>query len=236
MTPDPRRGLRAATAISASGLCLCVLLGVWRPPPEHLAGLLLLPAWGLALGCFGRFAQPGWRARALGVGCLVAAGIALGGLWLPGMQAQARDAPLGLRARSDLLSRTLASWHPLIVTRSRYLALGRLVAGREVRWVPSPGLSPRRLLSLSGAARLVEMEEPGPWVPTADEWSERYETLFLQFDERQPGGVVHHRFVGVRDAAERADWFVVLERDGATLAIPGSVWEAERTRAGRAGR
>lgn len=236
MTSDARRGVRAAAAITASGVLACVALRAWLPPPEQLAGLFLLPAWGLVLGLFGWRTRPGWQGRALGLGGLVAAAIALNGFWLSGMQAAARDAPLGLRPRSDLLSRTLTSWHPLISTRSLELGLGRLLAGREVRWVPSAGISPRRLLVLSGAARLVEIDDPGTWVPGPDEWSERYETIFLELDTREPGGIVHHRFVGITEEAEKAEWFVVIERDDATLAIPDRVWEAERLRAGAAER
>lgn len=235
MHPDPRRGLGAVATITACAALLLVLLRGWLPPPDHRAGLLLLPSWGLALGLLGRRGRPGWQARAVGIGGLVAAGLLLNGLWLPGTHAAARDAPLGLRKRSDLLSRTLASWHPLIATRSLHLALGRLVAGREVRWVPSPVISPRELLVMAGAARVVEMPDPGPWVPGPDAWSERYDTLYLSFDERRSDGVVHHRVVGVRDGAESAAWFVVLEREGAILAIPDSVWEAERRRAAATG-
>jgi len=102
-----------------------------------------------------------------------------------------------------------------------------------VRWVRSERISPRRLVTLAGAARLVEIEDPGAWVPGPDEWSERYETLFLELDTRQPGGIVHDRVVGVTEGADAAAWFVVLEREGATLAIPEAAWEAERRRAER---
>jgi hypothetical protein len=233
MSSDARRGLRVAVAITAAGALLIAALRAWLPPPEHLAGLVLLPIWGLALGVFAWRTRPGWQARAVGLGGLVLAGIAINAFWLPGMQAAARDAPLGLRAHSDLLSRTLTSWHPLISTRSLHLALRRLVEGREVRWVRSEKISPRRLLVLARADRLVEIDEPGSWVPGPDEWSERYETIFLELRTRQPGGLVHDRVVGVTDGAEQAEWFVVLEREGTTLAIPDRVWESERRRARR---
>lgn len=236
METAARRGLGTAAAITLAGALLFVLLRAWRAPPEHVAGLALLPAWGLALGLHARLRRPGWQARALGLAGLVAAGLALNALWLPGMRAASRDAPLGLRTHSDLLSRTLSSWHPLISTRSLHLALGRLVAGREVRWVRSERVSPRRLLSLAGAARLVEIADPGDWVPGPDAWSARYPTVFLELDTRQPGGVIHDRVVGVTEGAEDAEWVVVLERDGALLAIPDAVFEAERRRAAGADR
>lgn len=102
-----------------------------------------------------------------------------------------------------------------------------------MRWVRSEKISPRRLLVLARADRLVEIDEPGSWVPGPDEWSERYETIFLELRTRQPGGLVHDRVVGVTDGAEQAEWFVVLEREGTTLAIPDRVWESERRRARR---
>jgi hypothetical protein len=229
--PPGERGLAAVAGVTAAGAALGVLGRAWLAPPDHLLGLALLPIWGLALGVLARWLHPGWKARALGIAGLAAAGLSLNLAWLSGPHAVAADAPLALRARSDLLTRSLESWHPLIATRSLPLALRRLVDGREVRWVPTPLLTPRRLLVLAEAARLVEMEPPGPWLPGPDAWSARYETLYLSFDERRAGGVVRHRMVGVTEGAEDAAWIAVLEHEGAILAIPDAVWESERRRA-----
>lgn len=228
MVSDARRGLRAAAVLTLAGLLLCAVTRSWLPPPRFMGGVVALPLWGLALGIFAWRRQPGWQARALCLTGLVTAAIAMNALWLPGMHQKVRNLPLGLRERSDLLERCLSSWHPLILNRAVYLAVGSLVAGKEVRWVASDDISPRRLQSLAAAARLVEIPEPGSWVPTPEEWSARYETEDIEIVTQQRAGEVHDHLIAVLDAAESARWFVVLKREGVLLAIPGPIWEAER--------
>jgi hypothetical protein len=228
------RGIRVALALSAAGIAASAALGAARPPPDHGAALLVLPVWGAALGLFARRQRPGGATRLAALAGLVAGATLLNLLWLPPLLASARGVPLE-RHREDLRERTLAHWHPLIASRALYLTLTPLLSGREVRWVPSPAIDPRRLMSLGDAARVVEIPPPGAWLPGPAYWQQHYETITFERDARARGGA-HQRLVAVTDAADRAGYYVVLESDGTTLALPDAVWEAERRRAGRRSR
>lgn len=229
MEGDAWRGIRAALAITAVGGAASALLGLWRPPPDDAAGLVLLPVWGLALGVFARRVRPGNATRVAALAGLVAGATVLNLIWLPGLRASAHGVPLE-RHRESLRERALAHWHPLISSRALYLTLAPLVGGREVRWVPTPAIDPARLMSLGNAARVVEMAPPGAWLPGAPYWERRYPTVTLDLDTRDRGGTSQH-LVAVTQGADRARYYVVLERDGVVLALPDAVWEAEARRA-----
>lgn len=232
---DDWAGLLGALAILGAGLLLGALGQAWRPPPDHVAGVALLPALGAALGLFARRAHPGWRVRALGTGGLVGLAVLLNALWLPGVHAAGHDAPLGPKPHG-LLARTIDHWHPLVSELAIYLAMGEVVAGHDVHFVPSPGLDPRRLLVLARAARVEPIAPPGPWVPAPKVWEERYPNVFVHVDRRRGRDrIVRRHFVGITEGARDAAFFVVLEHDGVTLAIPDRIWAAERRRAGAAG-
>lgn len=228
------RGVRGALVVFAAGFVLAGLLQAWRPPPDHLGGVVLLPVWGAALGLFARLKAPGAGTRTASLAGLVGVATLLNAMWLPPLLASARGTPLVLHRDQTLADRTREHWHPLVSSKALYLSLGQLTRGREVRYVRSPALDLRRLMALAGATRLVELRHPGAWVPPPAEWQRRYPTLSYELDTRGRGGS-YQRLVAVTEGADDARWFAVLVLDGTTLAVPDSVWEAERAHTPRGG-
>lgn len=203
---------------------------LWLPEGD-VAEVLLLLAWGAALGLFGASVRPAWRVRLGALGCVLLVGILLNARWLEGQRGGVGSAPLVAREGHELLLLATQGRHVLEIERALYLYLERVIQGKPVRYVDDGEIKPRLLLTLSGASR-VEAVPAILGLPPVQVLADRYpaDSRRIVREPTESNVGIDYHFLAVRDPGDGADSFLVMNHQGVFLVLPDTVVEAELSR------